>query len=173
MSEIVAIEITHHQLPLDPPFPASWDPQPRTKFPVTIVRVRDSEGREGIGSGDVMYGFADYARYFVGQQAGDLERHASVLANVEFHAGRPWPLDLALWAAVPDRVRPPQDVVRTGYLHHLAEHVHAKPGRIAREHAEGAAQLEIDVLDRRILFQNAEDVADPGDFLRVVEAPAA
>ena len=26
MSEIVAIEITHHQLPLDPPFPASWDP---------------------------------------------------------------------------------------------------------------------------------------------------
>ena len=97
MSEIVAIEITHHQLPLDPPFPASWDPQPRTKFPVTIVRVRDSDGREGVGSGDVMYGFADYARYFVGQPAGDLQRHAAVLANVEFHAGRPWPLDLALW----------------------------------------------------------------------------
>ncbi|MGZ7086395.1 MAG: mandelate racemase/muconate lactonizing enzyme family protein, partial [Ilumatobacteraceae bacterium] len=97
MSEIVAIEITHHQLPLDPPFPASWDPQPRTKFPATIVRVRDSEGREGIGSGDVMYGFADYARYFVGQEASDLQRHAAVLANVEFHAGRPWPLDLALW----------------------------------------------------------------------------
>ena len=97
MSEIVAIEITHHQLALDPAFPASWDPQPRTKFPVTIVRVRDSDGREGVGSGDVMYGFADYARYFVGQPAGDLDRHAAVLANVEFHAGRPWPLDLALW----------------------------------------------------------------------------
>ena len=97
MSEIVAIEITHHQLPLDPPFPASWDPQPRTKFPVTIVRVRDSDGREGVGSGDVMYGFADYARYFIGEPAGDLERHAAVLANIEFHAGRPWPLDLALW----------------------------------------------------------------------------
>lgn len=97
MSDIVSIEITHHQLPLDPPFPASWDPQPRTKFPVTIVRVRDSEGREGVGSGDVMYGFADYARYFLGQPAGDLARHAAVLANIEFHAGRPWPLDLALW----------------------------------------------------------------------------
>ncbi|MEY2552684.1 MAG: hypothetical protein QOC57_544, partial [Ilumatobacteraceae bacterium] len=97
MSDIVAIEITHHQLPLDPPFPASWDPQPRTKFPVTIVRVRDSDGREGVGSGDVMYGFADYARYFIGQPAGDLPRHAAVLANIEFHAGRPWPLDLALW----------------------------------------------------------------------------
>jgi len=97
MSEIVAIEITHHQLPLDPPFPASWDPQPRTKFPVTIVRVRDNDGREGIGSGDVMYGFADYARYLLGEPAGDLDRHAAVLSNIEFHAGRPWPLDLALW----------------------------------------------------------------------------
>ena len=97
MSAIVAIEVTHHQLSLDPPFPASWDPQPRTKFPVTIVRVRDSEGREGVGSGDVMYGFSDYARYFIGEPAGNLERHAAVLANVEFHAGRPWPLDLALW----------------------------------------------------------------------------
>ena len=97
MSEIVAIEITHHQLTLDPAFPASWDPQPRTKFPATIVRVRDSDGREGVGSGDVMYGFADYARYFIGQHPGDLDRHAAVLANVEFHAGRPWPLDAALW----------------------------------------------------------------------------
>jgi L-alanine-DL-glutamate epimerase-like enolase superfamily enzyme len=96
-SEIVAIEITHHQLPLDPPFPAAWDPQPRTRFPVTIVRVRDSDGREGVGSGDAMYGFADYARYFIGEPAGQLDRHAAVLANIEFHAGRCWPLDLALW----------------------------------------------------------------------------
>ncbi len=97
MSEIVAIEITHHQLLLDPPFPASWDPKPRTKFPVTIVRVRDSEGHEGIGSGDVMYGFADYAQYFIGEDPLALAQHAARLANIEFHAGRPWPLDVALW----------------------------------------------------------------------------
>ena len=24
-------------------------------------------------------------------------RHAAVLANIDFHAGRPWPLDVALW----------------------------------------------------------------------------
>lgn len=100
MSEIVGIDITHHQLPLDPPFPASWDPQPRTKFPVTIVRVRDSEGREGIGSGDVMYGFSDYARYFLGEDPLNLDQHAARLANIEFHAGRPWPLDIALWDLV-------------------------------------------------------------------------
>lgn len=97
MSAIVAIDITHHQLPLDPPFPASWDPRPRTRFPVTIVRVRDANGRVGVGSGDVMYGFDDYAGHFVGQESGDLAQHAARLANVEFHAGRPWPLDIALW----------------------------------------------------------------------------
>ncbi len=97
MSEIVAIEITHHQLPLDPPFPASWDPRPRTKFPATIVRVRDSSGREGVGSGDVMYGFEDHASHFLGRDPLDLAGHAALLSNIEFHAGRPWPLDLALW----------------------------------------------------------------------------
>jgi L-alanine-DL-glutamate epimerase-like enolase superfamily enzyme len=97
LSEIVAIDITHHQLVLNPPFPASWDPTPRTKFPVTIVRVTDADGHVGIGSGDVMYGFADYARWFLGEDALALEQHAARLANVEFHAGRPWPLDVALW----------------------------------------------------------------------------
>ncbi|MGB8859437.1 MAG: mandelate racemase/muconate lactonizing enzyme family protein [Ilumatobacteraceae bacterium] len=97
MSEIVAIDVTHHQLPLDPVFPASWDPQPRTKFPVTIVRVRDSLGREGVGSGDAMYGFADYAHHFLGEDPLDLARHAARLANIGFHAGRAWPLDVALW----------------------------------------------------------------------------
>lgn len=97
LSEIVAIDITHHQLPLDPPFPASWDPRPRTRFPATIVRVTDADGRVGVGSGDVMYGFDDYASHFIGQEASDLAQHAARLANVEFHAGRPWPLDIALW----------------------------------------------------------------------------
>jgi L-alanine-DL-glutamate epimerase-like enolase superfamily enzyme len=97
MSAITRIDITHHQLPLDPPFPASWDPQPRTKFPATIVRVHDSDGNVGIGSGDAMYGFADYQRYFIGEDPLDLDRHAAVLANIEFHAGRPWPMDIALW----------------------------------------------------------------------------
>lgn len=97
MGAIERIEITHHRLPLDPAFPASWDPLPRTHFPATVVRVFDDAGRVGIGSGDVMYGFADYERYFIGQDPLDLDRHAAVLANIEFHAGRPWPLDIALW----------------------------------------------------------------------------
>ncbi len=97
MSVITRIGITHHQLPLDPPFPAAWDPVPRTKFPATIVRVHDDAGHTGIGSGDAMYGFAGYASHFIGRDPLDLERHHAVLSNVAFHAGRPWPMDVALW----------------------------------------------------------------------------
>ena len=97
VTAIARIDISHHRLPLDPPFPASWDPRPRTHFPATIVRVTDDAGHVGIGSGDAMYGFADYETHFLGQDPLDLERHAAVLANIDFHAGRPWPLDVALW----------------------------------------------------------------------------
>lgn len=97
MATITRIEITHHRLPLDPPFPASWDTRPRTHFPATIVRVFDDAGRCGVGSGDSMYGFSDYEKYFIGEDPENIDRHAAVLSNIEFHAGRQWPLDLALW----------------------------------------------------------------------------
>jgi L-alanine-DL-glutamate epimerase-like enolase superfamily enzyme len=97
VSTITGIDISHHRLPLDPPFPASWDPRPRTHFPATIVRVTDSGGRVGVGSGDAMYGFSDYQQHFIGQDPLDLERHHAILSNIDFHAGRPWPMDVALW----------------------------------------------------------------------------
>ena len=89
--------ISHHQLPLDPPLRAAWDPRPRASFPATLVRVFDDEGRMGIGGGDSMYGYADYQHLFIGEDPLDLERHHAVLANIDFHAGRPWPLEVALW----------------------------------------------------------------------------
>ncbi|GEN25174.1 isomerase [Halomonas cupida] len=97
MNVIERIEISHHQQTLHPPFPAAWDSQPRQLFPATIVRVVDSEGREGIGSGDVMYGFDDFRSLFIGQDPIALERHSGVLDNIGFHAGRCWPLEVALW----------------------------------------------------------------------------
>jgi L-alanine-DL-glutamate epimerase-like enolase superfamily enzyme len=98
--KITRIEISHHRLPLDPPFPASWDPQPRRAFGATIVRVFDDEGCMGLGSGDAMLGFQEYAHLFIGQDPRHLERHAAVLDNINFHAGRCWPLEVALWDLV-------------------------------------------------------------------------
>lgn len=59
--------------------------------------VFDQDGNMGIGSGDVMYSFSDYEYLFLGQNPLDLERHNAVPNNVNFQAGRPWPLDIALW----------------------------------------------------------------------------
>lgn len=91
------VRISHHQLPLEPPFPAAWDTRPRHLFPATIVRVEDDSGAVGVGSGDPMHGIADCLDLFIGRDPLDLHRHSEVLSNIDFHAGRPWALEVALW----------------------------------------------------------------------------
>ena len=94
---IASIRITHHRLALDPPFHASWDTRPRAHFDATIVRVATDTGLEGCASGDLMVGFAGHEDLFIGRDALALERHYRVLSHIDFHYGRCWPLDLALW----------------------------------------------------------------------------
>ncbi|WP_406854583.1 mandelate racemase/muconate lactonizing enzyme family protein [Alsobacter sp. KACC 23698] len=95
--KITGIEITQHRLDYDPPFHASWDTKPRTSFDATVVRVHTDAGITGVGSGDLMVGFAGHEHLFVGQDPLAIERHYRVLENIQFHYGRCWPLDLALW----------------------------------------------------------------------------
>jgi L-alanine-DL-glutamate epimerase-like enolase superfamily enzyme len=94
---ITAIRIQRLRVPLDPPFPAAWDPVPRTSFPVTIVRVETDEGVVGVGSGDTMDGFEPFEHLFVGQDPLAIARHVRALETIDFHAGRYWPLEVALW----------------------------------------------------------------------------
>jgi D-galactarolactone cycloisomerase len=95
--KISAIRIDRLVLPLDPPFPAAWDPNPRTSFAVTIVRVETDEGVVGIGSGDTMDGFGAFEHLFLGQDPLAIARHVRALETIDFHAGRYWPLEAALW----------------------------------------------------------------------------
>ncbi|MEM9783828.1 MAG: mandelate racemase/muconate lactonizing enzyme family protein [Pseudomonadota bacterium] len=97
MPRIARIEITHHRLPLDPPFVASWDGRPRHAFDATIVRITDEDGRVGIGSGDLCLGFKGHEDLFIGHDPRAHQRHARVLDHIAFHYGRCWPVDLALW----------------------------------------------------------------------------
>src|SRR6476646_6924081 len=94
---ITAIRLDRLRIPLDPPFPAAWDPQPRTVFPVTVVRVETDEGVVGIGSGDTMDGFEAFEELFIGQDPLAIARHVRSLETIDFHAGRYWPLEAALW----------------------------------------------------------------------------
>ena len=95
--KIERIEISRHSLPLEPPFPAAWDPVPRAKFGLTIVRIHTDDGAVGIGSGYLSSSFPDYDHLFLGQNPLDLERHHSVLEDVSFDVGRCWAIDVALW----------------------------------------------------------------------------
>ena len=95
--KIAAVAISHHRLPLAPPFNAAWDTQPRVHFDATIVRVTTDTGLVGVGSGDRMLGFEGHENLFVAEDPLALERHYRVLSNIDFHYGRCWPLDLALW----------------------------------------------------------------------------
>ncbi|HEY8168117.1 MAG TPA: mandelate racemase/muconate lactonizing enzyme family protein [Candidatus Limnocylindrales bacterium] len=95
--KISAIHLQRLRLPLDPPFPAAWDPEPRTSFGLTIVRVETDAGVVGIGSGDTMDGFEAYQDLFVSQDPLAIARHVRVIETIDFHGGRCWPLEVALW----------------------------------------------------------------------------
>ncbi len=98
--KITGIELTRLVLPLDPPFPAAWDPVPRTRFAATIVRVATDAGVVGVGSGDTMDGFEAFGHLFIGQDPLAIARHVRALETIDFHAGRYWPLEVALWDIV-------------------------------------------------------------------------
>jgi L-alanine-DL-glutamate epimerase-like enolase superfamily enzyme len=95
--KITAIEIKNYLMPLNPPFKAAWDPSPRKKFAATIVRVHTDEGITGIGSGDAMMGLSGHEHLFIGHDPVEIGRHWQILDNIDFHYGRCWPLDIALW----------------------------------------------------------------------------
>ena len=98
VSAITRIEISHHRLPLDPPFPASWDPRPRTALPGDDrARRTTTPATSASARATRCTGSPTTSAYFIGEDPLDLDRHDAVLANIDFHAGRPWPLDVALW----------------------------------------------------------------------------
>lgn len=95
--KITDIALDRLRLELDPPFHAAWDPTPRRYFDATVVRVETDEGVVGIGSGDTMDGFEAYQHLFVGTDPLRIMRHIRTIETVNFHAGRFWPLEAALW----------------------------------------------------------------------------
>jgi D-galactarolactone cycloisomerase len=94
---ITGIRLDRLSVPLDPPFPAAWDPQPRRSFAATIVRVETDQGVVGVGSGDTMDGFEAFEHLFLGADPLAIARHVRTLETIDFHAGRYWPLEVALW----------------------------------------------------------------------------
>jgi len=98
--KITGIRLDRLRLELDPPFRAAWDPEPRRFSDATVVRVHTDEGLVGIGSGDTMDGFEAFEPLFVGTDPTAIGRHVRAIESINFHAGRFWPLEAALWDLV-------------------------------------------------------------------------
>jgi L-alanine-DL-glutamate epimerase-like enolase superfamily enzyme len=95
--KITAIRLHRMRLPLDPPFLAAWDPVPRRHFDATLVRMQTDEGITGFGSGDTMDGFAAYEHLFIGRDPMRIAPLVKTIETIGLHAGRYWPVEVALW----------------------------------------------------------------------------
>lgn len=95
--KITAIRLTRMVLPLDPPFNAAWDPEPRTEFTATLVEVETDQGVMGVGSGDTMDGFEAFEHLFIGSDPLKILNQVRRIETINFHGGRYWPLEAALW----------------------------------------------------------------------------
>ena len=139
--KITGIRIDRLRIPLDPPFPAAWDPEPRTVFPVSIVRVETDEGVVGVGSGDTMDGFDAFSHLFLGRDPLAVARHVRALETIDFHAGRYWPLEVALWDIVGQVAGLPVATLFGGALEAIPAYASCGMTLPAAERAESALRL--------------------------------
>ena len=97
---ITALESRSYVLPLDPPFAAAWDPDPRTSFTETIVFVRTDEGIDGSCGGAPLPDLATLERLLVGVDPTDTDAVFGICETVDFHGGRNWTVEVAVWDLV-------------------------------------------------------------------------
>jgi D-galactarolactone cycloisomerase len=99
--QITAIETRTYRYPLDPPFPAAWDPVPRTAQEATLVLVSTDEAVTGVASGgDGLPDRALLERLLVARDPFDTDAVQQICETVDFHGGRPWAVEIAVWDAV-------------------------------------------------------------------------
>jgi D-galactarolactone cycloisomerase len=94
---IAAIEVRRYAFPLDPPFQAAWDPNPRHSQEASLVIVRSDDGLEGYASGDGLPDAALLERLLVGLDPRRTEVVREICETVDFHGARPWTAEVATW----------------------------------------------------------------------------
>jgi L-alanine-DL-glutamate epimerase-like enolase superfamily enzyme len=97
---VAAIETRRYRYPLDPPFAAAWDPVPREHQDATLVTVRSDDGVEGYASGDALPDRELLERLLVGVDPERADVVHGVVETVDFHHGRNWTLEVAIWDLV-------------------------------------------------------------------------
>jgi L-alanine-DL-glutamate epimerase-like enolase superfamily enzyme len=98
--KIVRVETRRYSLPLDPPFRAAWDPTPRKRLDATLVVVHSDEGLAGYASGDELPDARLLERLLGGLDPLRTEVVRELCETVDFHGGRPWTAEVAVWDLV-------------------------------------------------------------------------
>ncbi len=98
--KISAIETREYAIPFDPPFTAAWDPVPRARQKATLVIVHTDEGVSGYASGDRLLDRELLERLLVGVDPLQTEVVRELCETVDFHGGRPWTAEVAVWDLV-------------------------------------------------------------------------
>jgi len=94
---IAGVEVRRYAVALDPPFRAAWDPVPRETLQASVVIVRSQDGVTGYASGDDVPDVALLERLLVGVDALRTEAIREIFETVDFHGGRPWTVEVAIW----------------------------------------------------------------------------
>jgi L-alanine-DL-glutamate epimerase-like enolase superfamily enzyme len=94
---IESVEVRRYGVALDPPFHAAWDPVPRARSEAALVIVRADDGTAGYASGDELPDAALLQRLLVGLDPRRTEVVRELCETVDFHGGRPWIVEVAVW----------------------------------------------------------------------------
>src|SRR6478752_6217642 len=94
---IASIETRRYVFPLEPPLRVAWDPVPRTEQEATVAIVRSDDGIEGYASGDALPDRELLERLLVGVDPLCTEVVRELCETVDFHHGRPWTVEAAVW----------------------------------------------------------------------------
>jgi D-galactarolactone cycloisomerase len=97
---IESVEVRRYGVALDPPFRAAWDPVPRVRSEAALVIVRADDGTAGYASGDELPDAALLERLLVGLDPRRTEVVRELCETVDFHGGRPWIAEVAVWDLV-------------------------------------------------------------------------
>jgi D-galactarolactone cycloisomerase len=118
-SRIAGVELRRYAVELDPPFQAAWDPTPRRTIEATLVIVRSEDGVAGYASGDGVPDSALLERLLVGVDPMRTEAVREIFETVDFHGGRPWTVEVAIWDLVGRLVGQPLWRLLGGRSEHL------------------------------------------------------
>lgn len=93
---ITGIEARRYRLPLDPPFSAAWDPRPRDSTEETVVIVETDGGVAGFAGGAPVPDLGVLEPLLVGLDPAGGDQVHSICAQVDFHHGRNWTVEVAI-----------------------------------------------------------------------------